>query len=137
MWRDPFCLQQSNSALHIAGCHYVVDSLILSVCTSLCFIHRQPTYERGAGANGERTHARTRARNPFKDENEPWRGEERERERERGTPSVCVFPRAHILFHLTRTLIWLAHDYGNDGLITLLLFPSRSERDSNTNMHSV
>jgi len=31
-----------------------------------------------------------------------------ERERERGTPSVCVFLRAHILFHLMRTLIWLA-----------------------------
>ena len=97
MWRDPFCLQQSNSALHIAGCHYVVDSLILSVCTSLCFIHRQPTYERGAGANGERTHARTRARNPFKDENEPWRGEERERERERDSLGLCLPSSAHPL----------------------------------------
>jgi len=104
------------------------------VCTGLCFIHwfsdatregkgEQSTLYASEGSSARmasvrtharthaRTHVRTRARNPFKDENKSRRKDKqrgREREREREIPR-SIFPRAHILFHSTRTLIWLAY----------------------------
>jgi len=105
-----------------------------AVCTGLCFIHwfsdatregkgEQSTLYASEGSSARmasvrtharthaRTHVRTRARNPFKDENKSRRKDKqrgREREREREIPR-SIFPRAHILFHSTRTLIWLAY----------------------------